>query len=632
MAKTPKTNGSHKKPRKLETLSELLDQARSVGEELEKAGYDKFNPPVPPPFVPSFATAVQEFSVPPERVELTDYQKFRLRELANERAMRRCETIKIYEPLPPQLALHQSFALEKLAIGANRGTKTTACAMELAYAVTGTHPWLSGVEGGYPIRNGHAAIIGYDEGHLGATIFKKLFLSGPGSIKIIRDLHTGMWRSYRPWTPEDQARKRDWRYAPPLIPKRLIKGKISWRKMGLAIPEKVTLTTGWELNFYSSKAKPVQGVPFHLAWFDEEIKRQNPSWYHEIVMRMLDYGGRSLWSATPHIGSDDLIELHDRAENCKGQANPPVEEFFFSLVDNPHISDASKKAAFEKLEGNPDELRVRFYGEYARLGTIVYPEFSKKVHNLPQSILAGENRSPPLDWARYIALDPGRQVCAALFCAVPPPDFLAKHKLKKFVLLYDEMYIRQCDAEKFGTVMEYKTRGQDFELILIDMHGGRVHDAGSGLELQQQYSRMLRQNDVWNRFRRRSFVTAESDREQGIESFREWLLLGKQDTPYVYLTLENMPRSVHEFTHWSYKKVEGRDQHKPEERNRHLMDCGRYLAMYSPMYRMPSAASKPRTAIQAYLEEKQARAKQQGQSEGITFGPQTHSQSRYSFN
>ncbi len=581
-----------------------------------------------------------QFEVPPERAELSDYQRFRIRELASERAKRRCETMKVYEPLPSQLEFHRSLAIEKLAIGANRGTKTTACASELAWAVTGQHPWLSGVEGGYPISNGTAIIVGYDEKHLGEVIFKKLFYSGPGSIKIIRDLTTGMWRSYRPWLEEDKARPKEWRYAPPLIPSRLIDGKIAWRKKGLSIPEKVKLVNGWELNFFSSKAKPVQGLPFHIVWFDEELLNQKPSWYHEMAMRMLDYGGRFMWSATPHVGGIDLLKLHKRAANeqvkvkeaaAEGKGYQPlVTEHFFSLVENPHISDESKKDAYNKLANNPEELRVRFYGEYARLGSIVYPEFSEQIHKLPKEILP--DREVPLDWARYAVVDPGRQVCAALFLAVPPPKFLAARKLSPFVLLYDELYLEKANAKKFGSAMEYKTRHQSFEEILIDAKGGRVHDTGSGEEIMRQYSKQLKRHGVWDRVRRRSFVHANCNRKQGIESFREWLLLGKDGCPYVYMFLEVMPNIIDNFNYWSYRKVNGdSDQLVPEESNRHLMDCCRYLALRDPHFRTPKPVAGPKTPAQVYLEKKQERQRN-SLSDGITFGPRTHSLPSHSFN
>lgn len=536
----------------------------------------------------------------------------RLHLLLAEKAKRRCETLKIYEPLPSQAAFHRCPALRRLCVGSNRGTKTTAGIMELGWAVTGQHPWLTGIKGGYPKTDGRAYIVGYDEKHLGEVIFPKLFATGPDSIKMIRDLETHQWRSYRPWEPTDADRQHEIKFAPPVIPPRFVKGKISWRKAGLAIPEKVRLINGWELNFYSSKSKPAQGKAYDVAWFDEELERQHPSWCHEMPMRLADREGRFFWTATAHVGGDDLLRMHEDAEMLKGTENAAVQEFFMGILDNPHITAESKKQIYEDFKDNPQELEVRYFGNYARYGTLVYPEFSMRVHGMSQKELPDERI--PKNWCRYAVVDPGRNPLAVLFVAVPPPGEGMP------ILFYDELYIRQADMKQFGIQMEYKTRGLQFEEFIIDKHGGQIRDLASGLETIQAYSEELRLLGVWDRVRKRRFTQSESKPEEGVESFRGWLLLGNNDQPKVKIITEKLVNFKGEISKWSYKREQGEIKPKPERRNSHLMDCARYIALHNPTWRQPKKPSEgPKTAPQQYLEDKKKR-KNKGQRP-ISFGP-----------
>src|SRR6187455_363086 len=63
-------------------------------------------------------------------------------------------------------------------------------------------------------------VVGYDERHIGGTIYRMLFK--PGAFRIIQDRTTGEWRAWKPWELADKLREEETRPAPPLIPPRLI--------------------------------------------------------------------------------------------------------------------------------------------------------------------------------------------------------------------------------------------------------------------------------------------------------------------------------------------------------------------------------------------------------------------------
>jgi hypothetical protein len=66
-------------------------------------------------------------------------------------------------------------------------------------------------------------------------------------------------------------------------------------------------------------------------------------WHPEMAARILDRSGRGIWSATPQAGTEQLFELHERAERDANEPCPSVEEFVILLADNPHIGEEEKR-------------------------------------------------------------------------------------------------------------------------------------------------------------------------------------------------------------------------------------------------------------------------------------------------
>lgn len=534
-------------------------------------------------------------------VLVTQKEKIRLKRLLAENARRKMEALKLYEPIPIQQAFHQSKARHRLVRGGNRSGKTTVAAVELARAVCGEDPFTK-----YPVSNGRAFCVGRNLDHIGNVMWRKL--GRPGAFRIIRDKFTKQWRAYRPWDAEDAKNFHLSRPSPPLIPRRLIK-RIAWENKAKNIPKMVTLTNGWELNFYSSEGKPPQGSDIDIFWLDEEII--DPDWHPELSARILDRKGCGFWSATPQAGTEKLLELHERAlteiEKFPDSPNDrSVDEFVIVLDDNPHIGEREKREFASGM--SEEERKVRINGEFAINSLRVFPEFSKTMHCV-------QFFHVPHEWTKYAIVDPGRQVCCVLFAAVPP------NHLGDSIYIYDELYIHNCDAEQFGQKMASKAVGQSFEKFIIDMHGGRLSDIGSGMNVEQQYSRALRRNRVFSQATGSGFQWGSDDVSGAIEAARG-LLLVRHDGSVRLKVFDRCVNFMWEIERYRYKKdPKGFITDKPEERGRvHAMACLRYLAAANLKYKTPVAAPQVDDVVMRAFKKKQKRMKDKSAG-SINLGP-----------
>lgn len=504
-----------------------------------------------------------------------------LRRLLIEKARRRIDGLNLYRPMPFQQRFHESTANERILRAANRVGKTLSAAVEVAQIVLGRGPERM------PKENGVCYILGKDGREVASVLYKKLFRAG--AFKIIRDAKTGEWRSFNPILPEDMARRNQTKPAPPLIPPRYVK-EVAWESRKERLPKLITLTNGWELHFFSSNATAPHGADIHLAWFDEEIL--DPSWYPEVAARLVDHNGLFIWSATPQAGTDLLYELHERAEleEIKPRNERRIEEFVAQLDDNVHMTSEQKEDFIAKL--SPEELAVRVRGEFALRQSQVYPEFGLSEFEVDYFDI-------PLSWTRFVAIDPGRQRCGAIFCACPPheqkgPDDLDAWYYGDFVYFYDEIYIEQCSAELFGEAMGRKCFGQDFEAFIIDHQESRKFETASGKQIEQIYSDKLDKFNVSCRRTGHGFTWGSPNLKAGVESFRDWLRVGDQG-PKLRLLAGRVPNFVWEMKRYKYKRdPQGRVTDETDERRHtHLIACARYLSQDNVMYIAPEKR-KPR--------------------------------------
>lgn len=524
------------------------------------------------------------------------------RRLVEEKALRRLESLRLYEPLAEQQRFHLSLANERLVRGSNRSGKSLSSAVEIARAVLGKDPLKR-----YP-RAGICYAVGMTYKHAGQVMWR--MLGRAGAFKMIFDTAIGRWRAYRPWEPADRfhvSQGGEILPAPPLIPDRLI-SEIAWEDKKEMLPRIVRLHSGWEIHFFSSQGTPPNGSKIDLSWFDEEI--ENSMWYPEVAARLVDNRGRFIWSATPQAGTDQLLEIHERAEReaQSGTATPTVTEHHMTLAENPHIDESAKSALAAKL--SEEQRKVRIDGDYAVMGWRVYPEVSRKLHGAAPDAI-------PSHWTRYACVDPGRQVCAVLFAAVTPPEE-GDH-----IVFYDELYLETCTADMFAAKMREKCQGQTIQEFIIDHQGGRIAQMGSGQTVEDHYSASLKKYGVRSLATGYRFIWGSSDRKSGVEAFRTWLLIRPCGTPRLKIMFEKLPNFFQEISRYRYKKkktVQGDIiTDDPDDSGRaHLMACCRYLALRPITYvqrsqRMTASSG----AVVAFRRRMDARKKSSGALPGI---------------
>lgn len=563
----------------------------------------KVHIPDPPPLPPGL-DVFSPINNSDDDDSVTGAEARELHRLLVEQAKRKIDALNLYEPLPLQDDFHSTDCRIRLLRGSNRSGKTLSSMVEVARMATGRDPWLK-----YPSRDGRAYIVGKDLKHIGEVIYPKLFKAG--AFKIIRDTVTNEWRAYRPW--QDEHRKKESKPAPPLIPPRMVKS-IAWEQKAKSIISKCTLINGWELLFLSSLGKPPQGADLDAAVFDEEIV--DSEWFPEMSARLLDREGHFWWGATPQAGTDRLYEIHLRCERewedykMKVGPTPTAREYVILLADNPHILEEQKRALAADLDDTAHSVRIG--GEFALLSSKVYPEFAKKLHLTPYFEI-------PSNWTRYAAVDPGRQICAVLFLAVPPSGDPKEHH----VFLYDELYIPECDAEKFGDQFSVKVSSNSFESFVIDNRMGRQTQISTGKTIEEHYSLALEKRRVTSRATGSGFEWGSDDVGGGIEACRNWLRLQPATgRPRLQVMEDKCENFLWEIARYRYKRLNGMVIDTPEDRGRvHLMACFRYLSMADPRWVEPGAKkSKLGGAYLAFLAKKRQQKAASGIS-AVVFGP-----------
>lgn len=471
-----------------------------------------------------------------------------------EQLRRECEALRLYEPLPHQVAFHQSTIQTLVMQKGNQVGGTLAGAVEVARALTGTDPYNK-----YPKTDGIVACLGYGEKHIGKTFYPKLFKSG--AFDIIKDKASGKWRTYRPWVEAeggDLEREAEKKPAPPLIPQRFVK-EIAWEKRSERIFSVVRLTTGWELWAFNSAGDPgqAQGFQCKLYWVDEDLATSG--WISEILFRLLKAQGYLRWTALPHGKNDEMLKLLDEAEKQNESAKPTVKVLRVTTFDNKYIGKETLDNTVRTAKAlGEDVYRQRILGDLNISSTLMYPTFSRRVHDVmnvtetssaAQKLLAERMGEPPDDWTRYVTIDPGYNICAIEFLAVPPPE------LGNQIFLYDECYLHEATAWHFGEAMALKCADNVFEAFILDMHGGRLRSIGGGELPVDKYRDALRERGVSSLATGHSFRYACDDRKRREEDMRTFLSIQRSGHPRLMVVAGKCPSFCWEMDRFKKKIV-----------------------------------------------------------------------------
>lgn len=556
--------------------------------------------------------------VRPESV--SSYQAQRARKLADIKAARRMDALSLYESLPNQDEFHRNKAWQRVCRGGNRAGKTACCAVECARVALDRDPYKK-----YPPGPKLIYLIGYDQDHIGRVFHRVLFRKG--LFKIIRDEATGMWRAYRP--SQDSHRENEAYPSPPLIPPEMIAEEPGWGNKKERVFTVIRLTNGTEIRAFSSKAEAPQGDPVDYIWIDEDI--DDESWVPELQARLSDKKGRLVWSAFPQSANDALYTLSQRAaeEAELGREPPDVHEVVLVYSQNPFIDAEQRRLRLADFASmSPEELAARDRGQFLTDSILMYPMFHPRTHGAPQFYdgetpsdfeLALKDGQVPAEWSRYLSIDPGFTTAAVLFFAVPPPFKYGDH-----VLLYDELYLRQCTADMLANAIAQKQIGQHFRGFVIDERGSRQSNAGSGMDVKEQYSRSFRAHRVESELTGNSFISGSDDRQARASMVRTWLSIRPDGTcKFRYLT-GRCPNFEKEITQ-KYRKNQLKDKTFEDVASAkaglkcHAMAAFEYMAAYEPRYAPPRKPKSQYSPIyQAHLNElKQAKARN---GSGVSLG------------
>lgn len=486
----------------------------------------------------------------------------RIRILAEERAQRNMDALKLFRPLPGQEEFFRSEAPERIVRGSNRAGKTLTVCVEIAIAATGYRPLWFRTNSGYPKEKCRIYIVGKDSRHLSQVLYRKLFK--PGAFKVFYDHEKGKWFAVDPIL--DASREDEWKESPPLIPHRLISER-SWENAAEEIPSLIRLKNGCEMSFYSSNSAPPQGVDVDLIVFDEEIRHHQ--WYPESAARLADRKGRFIWSATPQVGTEHLFSLHERAMSD----DPDVHETFLHIKKNPYIPERAKQLLYKKWQAaGPQELQVRWEGEFPHYSMKVYPNFDiYDLHGV-------EPHDIPENWTIYAAIDPGRQVAAAIFIAIPPP------RIGDHAEVFAEIYLRNAEAATFAQKMKEVLVGKIPQAFLIDHHMGRQTQMTTGKTVEMHYAEEFKKVGVRSRETGHFFHWGQDDVKGRTLALRKWINIGEHGTVKLKVHKGQCPNLVMEMGKQYYLKdlKTGVPTDKRPERNtpNHAVTCLEYLAGY----------------------------------------------------
>ena len=512
----------------------------------------------------------------------------RIARVAKELQDRKTDALRMFRPMEQQVPFFISCAQERVLRGGNRSGKTMCAAIEFASAVTGI-PVCDVFGNVMPFkwpRNKplNTWVIGYDQNHIGKTMYRYLFM--PGAFSIIRDEASGEWRAFNPIT--DEHRRSECRQAPPLIPSRLIDPKgWAWEDKANRVFSVCRLKNGTEIRAFSSKGHAAMGDSVDLIWIDEDI--EHPEHVREWEMRLPSVNGRLIWSAFPLSKNDALRDLHERAEREKHMDNPVVSETVIKFQDNAYISEQQVQARKDGM--SEEEWKARNDGEFSSESILMFPSFHIDTHGVPQRderfddevdrLLRQTNGVPPADWTRYLIVDPGHTLAAVMFAAVAPPD-----KFGELYYVYDELYLRLKSAEDMAKAVRLKTTDVGYEAFIMDYRAGRQTPMGYSSTIMENYSKAFAAEGLKSRLTNSSFIWGSDDIENGNDCVRSWLRIQANGKPRLRIA-RHLEAMKFEFARYRKQVVGNLVKEKQVDRDNHLMSCLRYFSAYQPEWHPP---------------------------------------------
>jgi hypothetical protein len=207
-----------------------------------------------------------------------------------------------------------------------------------------------------------------------------------------------------------------------------------------------------------------------------------------------------------------------------------------------------------------------------------------------------------------------------LFLAVPPDG--------SFSVLYDELYIRQCSAITFGEKLAEVVKGQTFYSFIIDMHGGRLRDIGSGRQVVVQYVEELRKHGVRSLTTGSAFMAGCDEVAARTSAVRSALHVRPDGTTKLRVLRGACPNLERELKRYRKKTVivNGTPIVTDEPNTKgecHAVQCMEYLLASEPKYVPQKKTDFEPEMPQWMIEFMERRRKRMGPANFTYLGPQS---------
>lgn len=433
-----------------------------------------------------------------------------------------------------QLNFHKSNHRYRLLFGGNQSGKSLANAHEIAWWLTGKHPYRKVPKPPIYIWNISTEYI---------TILD------------------GVYRHLKRIIPDWEIKKQ----GPNVV--------------GHPLPSYIEFKNGSIITFKSAKGESrekFQAAGVNLISIDEEISADI---FDELEARTLATGGEFIISATLVESYDWILDLEQRGLN-----NDP--DVFISRLDtrrNPYINQKVLGILLKKWSSDTQQYRIE--GKSRRSHGLVYNTWENEKHRIARFPI-------PLEWKRLRAIDPGIRTCAVLWIAIAPDDHAYAYRelyAHNEPLHQIAIAIKSCEgyslnkelSHKFEHFVWEKTEDRESETIdvsLIDPKAKARFESGAVGILEQLHTRYAL-----------SSIPADNELRAGLEDVRQWLDPQADGLPgfRCFEHLDNFLSEVRGYRLSMRKptKYQGEPLDKPIRKDNHLMDCWRYIARERPKFK-----------------------------------------------
>jgi hypothetical protein len=318
----------------------------------------------------------------------------------------------------------------------------------------------------------------------------------------------------------------------------------------------------------------LRGVKLAGAVLDEFafFRNGNDVWRKIIRPALADVQGWGIFTSTPDGVHNPFYDIVEIAKSMVMQLGDNNKKWFWShatMLDNPTIPEQEwhdTKAEYER-DGKIDEWVQEWEAQFTTPSTLVYNEFDVDKHVLHPNMI------PRKDMTYAIGMDFGlKDPFAVVFIAIDKDDNW---------YIYDEIYLPDLPVDKMAKVLHQKMGDEYFTRIIGD-------SAGSN-EIASLKSKALGDERIW-------VTPAKKGKDSiraGIRLIKTKLYIREGSGKPKLFVGSNCKSTIREFQ--SYKRLRdawGEPSDTPEDRNNHIMDALRYVALDHAEARKPIKKAK----------------------------------------